>query len=66
MFLAGIGNCYEMTMEMPFKPWQVEKLRLSAFQFNASETGDTPWWTDLVGVQPESSLLNKRDKTLQE
>jgi hypothetical protein len=53
-------------MEMPFKQWNVETLRLTAFNSQASESGDISWWGDLVGVEPESSLSRKRDNILQE
>ena len=53
-------------MDTPFKQWKVEKLRLSAFQPNLSEQGDISWWFDLVGVQPESSFIRKRDNIVQD
>jgi hypothetical protein len=53
-------------MEMPFKQWKVETLRLSAFQPQASVSEGISWWADLVGVQPESSLSRKRDNIFQE
>ena len=50
-----------------FQPldWQVENLRMTAFPSPSAEFNlETDWWTDLIGVPPETSIRRARQGIL--
>ena len=41
--------------------WQAESLRVTCFPSSATEFNATNWWQDVVGEQPENTVLRARD-----
>lgn len=41
--------------------WQVESLRITCFPASATEFNASTWWQDVIGEQPENTLVRARD-----
>ena len=41
--------------------WQIESLRITCFPGSATEFNSGNWWQDVIGEQPENTLVRARD-----